>query len=64
MEVFSTRLDAGPSEPVKPLARPLVSEVTRDNEPERDLNKEFFSARLEATASEPVRDLEKEVFSA
>lgn len=40
-----------------PLLRPLVSEAARDNEPDRDLNSEFFSARPETKVSEPDRDL-------
>jgi hypothetical protein len=48
---------ATPSEPVKVLARPLVSEATRDNEPVRDLKIEDFSEILETEDREPDRDL-------
>jgi len=37
------------------LARPLVSEATRDREPDRDLNSELFSPRFETEPSEPVK---------
>jgi hypothetical protein len=33
----------------------LVSEATRDNEPPRDLNREFFSARVDVEDREPDR---------
>jgi len=35
--------------------KPLVSEVTRDNEPDRDLNSEVFSAKTEDAPSEAVK---------
>jgi hypothetical protein len=37
------------------LARPLVSEATRDREPVRDLKMELFSVRLEDEDREPDR---------
>jgi len=47
------------------LARPLISEPARPNEPDRDLNSELFSAKLEAEPSEAlkfrVRPLKKEL---
>jgi hypothetical protein len=39
------------------LARPLVSEAVRDRDPDRDLNTEFFSARLDDEDREPDRTL-------
>src|SRR5437016_4375801 len=64
-DVFSTRLEADPSEPVKTLARPLISEPARLNEALTDLKNEVFSARLEDEPSEAlkftVRPLKKEV---
>ncbi|HEX9196492.1 MAG TPA: hypothetical protein VF906_01735 [Candidatus Bathyarchaeia archaeon] len=37
------------------MARPLISEPARDREPDRDLNREDFSARLEDDPSEALR---------
>jgi hypothetical protein len=37
------------------LARPLVSEAVSVSEPDRDLNTEFFSARLDVEDREPDR---------
>jgi hypothetical protein len=42
----------------------LTSEATRPRDPDRDLNNELFSAKLEATFNAPVRDLNNELFSA
>ena len=56
-EVFSTRLEADPSEPVKTLARPLVSEIARDSEPVKDLNSEIFWAKTEDEPSEAVKPI-------
>ena len=56
-ELFSTKPEAKDSEPVKALARPLVSEAVRDRELDRDLNSELFSAKPEAKESEPDRAL-------
>jgi hypothetical protein len=47
-ELFSRRLEAEPRETLKPLTKPLVSELTMPIEPPRDLNAELFSAKLEA----------------
>src|SRR5207253_9791126 len=63
-EDFSTKPEAQTSEPVKTLARPLVSEAARPREPVRDLKSVLFSARPEAEDSAPVRDLKSEDFSA
>src|SRR6266581_4654624 len=63
-EDFSTKPEAQTSEPVKTLARPLVSEAARPREPVRDLKSVLFSARPEAEDSAPVRDLNSELFSA
>lgn len=57
MELVLVRPDDGPSEPVKDLARPFISDPVRPNEPERDLKREDLSTKLEAVVSEPVRDL-------
>jgi hypothetical protein len=54
---LSARLETKPSEAVKALTKPLVSEATTDREPVRDLNSEFFSARPETEPSEPVKAL-------
>ncbi|HEX9196494.1 MAG TPA: hypothetical protein VF906_01745 [Candidatus Bathyarchaeia archaeon] len=39
------------------MARPLVSEATRDSDPDRDLNSEPFSAKPEARDREPDKVL-------
>jgi len=46
------------------LARPLVSKVVSDREPDSDLNSEDFSARPEDEDRESDRDLYSELFSA
>jgi hypothetical protein len=56
-ELFSPRLDTEDREPLKVLARLLVSEAVRDREPERDLKIEDFSAKLEVNDREPVKAL-------
>jgi len=60
----SAKPEAKVNEALKPPKRPLVSEIVRDSEPVKDLNKEFALARLEARDSEPVKDLNNEAFSA
>src|SRR5437867_1966420 len=64
MELFSVRLEDADREPDRTLPRPLSCEPTTESEPDRDLNSELFSARLEAEDREPVRDLNSELFSA
>jgi len=64
IEDLSAKLDATTSEPAKPLARPLVSEATRDNELLRDLNREVFSTKPEAIVHALVKALKKAVLSA
>jgi hypothetical protein len=51
------RLEAEPSELLKALARLLVSEAARDNEPDRDLKSELFSVKPETEDREPLRAL-------
>src|SRR5438034_10913392 len=63
-ELSSADPEDEPSVPLRVLARPLASEATRDREPLRDLNSEFFPAKPEAEDSEAVRDRESELFSA
>jgi hypothetical protein len=41
----------------------LVSEPARESEPERDLNSELFSARLEAEVSEALRAFARPLIS-
>jgi hypothetical protein len=54
-EAFSTILDDEPSEPLKTLARPLISEPTTFNEALTDLKNEVFSARLVDEPSEALK---------
>jgi len=63
IEDLSAKLDATTSEPAKPLARPLVSEATRDNELLRDLNREVFSTKPEDIVHALVKALKRKVFS-
>jgi hypothetical protein len=58
------RLEAELIEALKLKVRPLNRSDARDREPDRDLNSELFSARLEDENRTPIRDLKKEVFSA
>jgi hypothetical protein len=57
IEDFSARLEDEPNEAFKVKALPRIPEAVRDREPERDLNRELFSARPEAEDREPDRDL-------
>jgi hypothetical protein len=57
MKDFSARLETEPSEAVKVNALPLNREPVRDREPDKDLNSELLSARLETEVREPDRDL-------
>lgn len=54
-ELFSAKPEAEPSEEAKPAARPLEMEEARVMEPLKDLEREFFSARLDAEPIEAVR---------
>src|SRR5205807_894929 len=51
------------SEPVRVLARPLVSELARDREPVSVLEKEICSVKLETEESDSVSVLNKEICS-
>ena len=51
------KVDARPSEPARVLARPLVSEVARESEPERALKIESTWETLEANVSAAERGL-------
>jgi hypothetical protein len=53
-ELFFAIFEAKPSELVKALARPLVSEAAKVREPVRNIISEFFSAGLEAEVSDPL----------
>src|SRR5438445_472367 len=45
------------------MAIPLIPEPARDTEPDRDLNRELFSTKPEATVNAPDRDLNSEDLS-
>src|SRR5205809_316277 len=64
MELFSVRLEDADSETDRILPRPLSCEATKEREPVKVLNSEFFSAKPEAKTREPDRDLDNEFFSA
>ncbi|HZY93846.1 MAG TPA: hypothetical protein VFE98_03175 [Candidatus Bathyarchaeia archaeon] len=59
-EGFSAKPEAEASEALKPLTRPFVSELETPNEPVKDLNREDFSAKLEAILQVAVRLVEQE----
>ncbi len=59
----SPRFETRPREPVKPLARPLTSEPTRESEPEKALNHEVCSTRFEDRPRDPVRSLARPLIS-
>jgi hypothetical protein len=52
------------SEPVRTLARPLVSEPAIDREAVKDLSSELLSVRPEVELRELNKDLKSEVLSA
>ena len=54
-EACSPKLDPEPSEAVKALARPLISEPLRVREPTRVLKSEVCSANPEAEPRESLR---------
>src|SRR5438876_715491 len=56
-EVCSAKFEAGPREPLKVLARPLVSEPAKVSEPVRDLNNEACSTNPETAPTEALRAL-------
>jgi hypothetical protein len=55
MELFSVRLEDADREPDRTLPRPLSCEPRMESEPDRDLNSEDLSARLETEPSEPFK---------
>jgi hypothetical protein len=57
IELFSARLETDPSEAVKLNVLPLNRELAGLREPDRDLNSEDFSARLEDADREPDKAL-------
>jgi hypothetical protein len=59
-EFFSASPVADPSELLKSLLTLLLWDVVSEIESDRDLNKEFFSARLEAIVQVAVRVIEQE----
>ena len=64
IEVCSAKADPDPSEPMKDLAKPLVSEVGRDHEPVSDLKSEVCSVKAALVVHESLRDLKRDTFSA
>ena len=49
---------------MKDFAKPLVSEVARDNEPVNDLKSEVCSVKAALVVHESLRDLKRDTFSA